>query len=130
MEEPVLGDDLPLPPAALLERLSQINGYTWDESVCAGIQPGYHEAANMAHRFPQFTVLMTTGMCLAFAIPSVKTQALLMALRLHLPLLHPRKAHPDWKAALHSDITGAALAMPRCRAGSRRDKSWSLPGIL
>lgn len=32
-EEVVLGDDLPLPPARLFERLAQIPGYTWDHSV-------------------------------------------------------------------------------------------------
>jgi hypothetical protein len=29
----ILGEDLPLPPARLFERLSQIPGYTWDQSV-------------------------------------------------------------------------------------------------
>lgn len=29
----VLGEDLPLPPAGLFERLAHIPGYTWDQSV-------------------------------------------------------------------------------------------------
>jgi hypothetical protein len=29
----ILGEDLPLPPARLFERLAQIPGYTWDQSV-------------------------------------------------------------------------------------------------
>lgn len=29
----ILGEDLPLPPARLFERLAQIPGYTWDHSV-------------------------------------------------------------------------------------------------
>ena len=28
-----LGDDLPLPPSKLFDRLSQVPGYTWDHSV-------------------------------------------------------------------------------------------------
>jgi hypothetical protein len=32
-ESNVLGDDLPLPPARLFERLAQIPGYTWDQSI-------------------------------------------------------------------------------------------------
>lgn len=32
-DEAVLGEDLPLPPARLFERLSLIPGYTWDHSV-------------------------------------------------------------------------------------------------
>lgn len=32
-ESNVLGDDLPLPPARLFERLAQISGYTWDPSI-------------------------------------------------------------------------------------------------
>lgn len=31
----ILGEDLPLPPARLFERLAQIPGYTWDQSVSA-----------------------------------------------------------------------------------------------
>jgi hypothetical protein len=29
----ILGEDLPLPPARLFERLAQVPGYTWDQSV-------------------------------------------------------------------------------------------------
>ena len=29
----ILGEDLPLPPAGLFERLAQVPGYTWDQSV-------------------------------------------------------------------------------------------------
>jgi hypothetical protein len=32
-DEAVLGDDLPLPPARLFERLAQVPGYTWDQTV-------------------------------------------------------------------------------------------------
>lgn len=32
-DEAVLGEDLPLPPARLFERLAQVPGYTWDQSV-------------------------------------------------------------------------------------------------
>jgi hypothetical protein len=28
----ILGEDLPLPPAGLFERLAQVPGYTWDHS--------------------------------------------------------------------------------------------------
>jgi hypothetical protein len=31
----ILGEDLPLPPTRLFERLAQIPGYTWDQSVRA-----------------------------------------------------------------------------------------------
>jgi hypothetical protein len=31
--EHILGDDLPLPPARLFERLAHIPNYTWDQSV-------------------------------------------------------------------------------------------------
>jgi hypothetical protein len=33
--EDILGDDLPIAPARLFERLSQVPNYTWDRSVCA-----------------------------------------------------------------------------------------------
>lgn len=36
MMEDILGDDLPLPPARLFERLAQIPNYTWDRSVRLG----------------------------------------------------------------------------------------------
>lgn len=32
MEDHILGEDLPLPPARLFERLSELPGYTWDQS--------------------------------------------------------------------------------------------------
>lgn len=32
-DEAVLGEDLPLPPARLFERLAQVPGYTWDQTV-------------------------------------------------------------------------------------------------
>lgn len=32
-EEPILGEDLPLPPGCLFERLAQIPGYSWDQTI-------------------------------------------------------------------------------------------------
>ncbi|PYI15478.1 hypothetical protein BO99DRAFT_249898 [Aspergillus violaceofuscus CBS 115571] len=42
----ILGDDLPLPPARLFERLAQLPGYTWDQSV----EP-FHSTYNHWHVF-------------------------------------------------------------------------------
>lgn len=33
MDDKVLGEDLPLPPARLFERLAHVPNYTWDRSV-------------------------------------------------------------------------------------------------
>jgi len=35
----ILGEDLPLPPARLFERLAQVPGYTWDQSVSEHRRP-------------------------------------------------------------------------------------------
>ena len=47
MEEDIdCGEDLPLPPARIFERLAQISGYTWDPSVSAPsllISPAHRE---------------------------------------------------------------------------------------
>ncbi|PLN76279.1 hypothetical protein BDW42DRAFT_179039, partial [Aspergillus taichungensis] len=42
----ILGEDLPLPPARLFERLAQLPGYTWDQSV----EP-FHSTYNHWHVF-------------------------------------------------------------------------------
>lgn len=46
MEDTALLDDLPLPPARLFERLAQLPGYTWDQSV----EP-FHSTYNHWHVF-------------------------------------------------------------------------------
>lgn len=42
----ILGEDLPLPPARLFERLAQLPGYTWDQSI----EP-FHSSYNNWHVF-------------------------------------------------------------------------------
>jgi hypothetical protein len=43
MDDSILGEDLPLPPMRLFERLASVPNYTWDQSVSADI-PAIHGA--------------------------------------------------------------------------------------
>ncbi|KAL9106884.1 MAG: hypothetical protein Q9227_008132 [Pyrenula ochraceoflavens] len=48
-EDQVLGEDLPLPPARLFERLAQIPGYTWDQSI----EPAHSSYDNWLATYPK-----------------------------------------------------------------------------
>jgi hypothetical protein len=130
-EQHMLGEDLPLPPARLFERLSQIHGYTWDQSV--GLLPLLIYQADMQNRLHLFIALTTTGTYSVFAIQQM--ERLLMATQAHLHtsvravrlrFLFQQRAHRNLRLDLHSAITGAASAMRQ--AVSRPDTIMKLPG--
>lgn len=69
----ILGDDVPPPPARLFERLAQVPGYTWDQTVHP-TNPVYRvECADNWNSSPHFTRATITGKGPLYGLPGVIT---------------------------------------------------------
>ena len=100
MEDPSILDDLPLPPARLFKRLSQLPGYTWDQSI----EP-FHSTYNHWHVFgvrhsgdsDLFTPVATSSGPSSLARNSPRTES--------RPALRHR-----WKSSLSESSSDISLA--------------------
>ena len=59
MDDKILGEDLPLPPTRLFERLAHVPNYTWDHSVRTDTLPEglqTDRARSSLHSTPHMTI--------------------------------------------------------------------------